>query len=155
MMKRFISTGDVYVHGIKRRFETEYKVVRPFDHKQCKFTDKLMKVSNYGIFPMPWHYKENSEETYDEYMARIEYYDMLVTQIVDYGIMGSMAVADVDKSYYAWQKLNYHVHTIQRAFKKNLVMKRKIRTIHYFLEQQRENKFLGDELVLRNMMPWA
>ena len=154
-MKRFISTRDVYVHGIKRRFETEYKVVRPFDYEQGKFTDKLMQISNYGIFPMPWHYKENSEETYDEYMARIEYYDMLVTQMVDYGVMGSMAVADVDKSYYAWQKLNYHVHTIQRAFKKNLVKKRKIRTIHYFLEQQEENKYLGDELVLRNMMPWA
>jgi len=154
-MKRFISDSDVYVHGIKRRFETEYKVVRPFDHKQCKFIDYDVTVSNYGIFPMPWHYKENSEETYDEYMARIEYYDILVTQMVDYGVMGSMAVAHVDKSFYAWQKLNYHVHTIQRAFKKNLVMKRKLRAVNYFLEQQGKNKYLGDELVLRNIISYV
>jgi len=153
MMKRFIGHCYVYVYGINARFEREYVVHRRYSHEEGKFIERLVIRQDYGIFPMPYHYKEDSGETYEEYLKRIDYCDEMVTRFLDYGNM--MPDKNGELYYFAWQLLNYRAHTIQRAFKKNLVLKRKLRSIQYFLEKQGENKYLCDELVLRNIMSYV
>lgn len=57
----------------------------------------------------------------------------------------------------ALQVLNFHAHTIQLLFRRNVERKRKTRAlvIHYLLEQQTHISYLQNEHVLRNILTFS
>jgi hypothetical protein len=57
----------------------------------------------------------------------------------------------------ALQVLNFHAHTIQLLFRRNVERKRKTRAlvIHYLLEQQKQIRYLQNEYVLRNILSFS